>query len=97
VLIYAQDRCTVCAECSMDMEIFSGTPDGSCWGCWSSGNFPSVYLEIELISTQDRCTVCTECIVGSEIALGNIDQVEAHLDPFGSSFNLSARKVHDVH
>jgi hypothetical protein len=29
VLILMQDRCTVCAECTMGMEIFSGTPDGT--------------------------------------------------------------------
>jgi hypothetical protein len=25
----AQDRCTVCAECTMGMEIILGTPDGT--------------------------------------------------------------------
>jgi hypothetical protein len=29
VLISTQERCTVCAECTMGLEIFSGTPDGS--------------------------------------------------------------------
>jgi hypothetical protein len=29
VLILTQDRCTVCAECTTGMEIFSGTPDGT--------------------------------------------------------------------
>jgi hypothetical protein len=29
VLVSAQDRCTVCAECTTFMEIFSGTPDGT--------------------------------------------------------------------
>jgi hypothetical protein len=29
VLILTQDRCMVCAECTMAMEIFSGTPDGT--------------------------------------------------------------------
>ena len=27
VLILAQDRCTVCAECTIDMEIILDTPD----------------------------------------------------------------------
>jgi hypothetical protein len=29
VLICAQDRCTVCAECTTGMEIILGTPDGT--------------------------------------------------------------------
>jgi hypothetical protein len=29
VLILAQDRCTVCAECTTGMEIILSTPDGT--------------------------------------------------------------------
>jgi hypothetical protein len=29
VLVLAQDQCTICAECTKGMEIFSGTPDGT--------------------------------------------------------------------
>jgi D-arabinose 1-dehydrogenase-like Zn-dependent alcohol dehydrogenase len=29
VLIWAQGRCTICAECSMGMETISGTLDGT--------------------------------------------------------------------
>ena len=29
VLILAQDMCTVCAECTMGMEIILGVPDGT--------------------------------------------------------------------
>ena len=29
VLITTQDRCTVCAECTIGMEIILGTPDGT--------------------------------------------------------------------
>jgi hypothetical protein len=28
VLIWKQDRCTVCIECTTGMQIFLGTPDG---------------------------------------------------------------------
>jgi hypothetical protein len=28
VLVSAQDRCTVCAECTTGMEVFLDTPDG---------------------------------------------------------------------
>ena len=29
VLVSAQDRCMVCAECTLGMEIILGTPDGT--------------------------------------------------------------------
>ena len=29
VFVLAQDRCTVCAECTLGMEIILGTPDGT--------------------------------------------------------------------
>jgi hypothetical protein len=29
VIVLALDRCTVCAECTMGMEIYSSTPDGT--------------------------------------------------------------------
>jgi hypothetical protein len=29
LLILTQDRCTVCAECTMDMAIILGAPDGT--------------------------------------------------------------------
>ena len=54
-LILAQDRCTVCAEC---------TALKSFWpyqmalpGTWVKGRLVSVRLEIVLVSTQGRCTV----------------------------------------
>jgi hypothetical protein len=31
VLILVQDRCTVCAECTLVLEITLGTPDGPPW------------------------------------------------------------------
>jgi hypothetical protein len=29
ILVYVHDRFTVCAKCTMGMEIFTGTPDGT--------------------------------------------------------------------
>ena len=31
VLITTQDRCTVCAKCTIGLEIILGTPDGTTW------------------------------------------------------------------
>jgi hypothetical protein len=52
-----------------------------------------------LISTQDRYTVCAKRTISLEIILdapnytppGNVDQVEAHFDPFRDNLNLGAR------
>ena len=58
----------------------------------------SVHLEMVLILTQDRSTVCAEHTIGSESfrthpmeLLGDVGQIEACLDPFGDSVNLTAR------
>ena len=64
VLILKPDRCTVCVEHTIGLEIVLDAPDG--WKLmlvmW---NLISVRLEIVLILTQDRCTVCVEHTIGS--------------------------------
>ena len=73
----AQDRCTVCAECTSGMEIILGTPDRT----------PMlVRLEIVLISAQHRYTVCAECTMGMEIILGTADGTPSYRESCGSSF-----------
>ena len=72
VLILAQDRCTVCAECTMGMEIIVVVPNGTP-GTWVKGRLVSVRLEIVLVSTQDRCTVCAKHVIGSKVILGAPD------------------------
>ena len=72
VLILAQDRCTVCAECTMGMEIVLAVPDGTL-GDVGQGRLVSVRLEIVLVSTQDRCTVCDERAISSKLILGTPD------------------------
>ena len=37
VLVSAQDRCTLCKECTSGMEIILGTPDGTPSERWSIG------------------------------------------------------------
>jgi hypothetical protein len=70
---------------------------------WAKWKLILVYLEIVLISTQDRCTICAKRTIGSEsfwshliVHLGDVDQAKAHFNPFGYSFNLSTRQVHDL-
>jgi hypothetical protein len=58
--VSVQDRCTVCAKCTIGLEIVLDEIDGRLkW------KHISVRLEIVLILTQDRCTVCAEHTVGS--------------------------------
>ena len=63
VLVLVQDRCTVCAERTIGLEIVLDAPDGT--PRWRG----SVNLEIVLILTQDRCPVCAERTIGSQIVL----------------------------
>ena len=63
-----QDRCMVCAECTICSEIVLDAPDGTPW-CWVMWNQVSIRLEIILVLVQDRCTVCAERTIGSEIIL----------------------------
>jgi hypothetical protein len=67
VLVSVQDRCTVCTEHSIGIEIvlytLDGTPKRLKW------KLSLVRLEIVPLLMQDLCTVCVECTVGSEIVL----------------------------
>ena len=56
LLISAQDRCIVCAESTMGMEIILAVPDGTP-GHVGQGEARFSPFEIVLVSTQDRCTV----------------------------------------
>jgi ferredoxin len=68
VSVSVQDRCTVCAKCTIGSEIVFDAPDGTqvTWVIW---NLISVFLEAMLVSGQDRCTVCAKCTISSEIIL----------------------------
>jgi hypothetical protein len=70
VLISAQDRCMVCAECTTGVEIILGTPVGTPRLRVSSGSSFWSVLEIVLILALDGCTVCARCTTGMEINLG---------------------------
>ena len=66
VLILTQDRCTVCAERTIGLEIILDAPDGtpSDMGHVESR---SVHLEMVLELVQDRRRSCAKCIIGSDI------------------------------
>jgi hypothetical protein len=63
-----QDRCAVCAKCTIGSEIILDTPDGTpsdelMW------KLISVHSEVVLILRQDWCMVCAKHIVGSKITV----------------------------
>ena len=61
VLISAQDRCSVCTECNMGVEIALGAPGWYSKGMYVKLKLVLVHLGIVLISARDRCMVCAEC------------------------------------
>ena len=61
VFVLAQDRCTVCAECTSGVELALGTPEWYSLVMYLKWKLVSVRLVIVLISGQHRYTVCTEC------------------------------------
>ena len=66
----AQDRCMVCDECTLGMEIALGTPEWYSKVMYVKWKLILVHFEIILVSAKDRCTVCAECTSGMEIAFG---------------------------
>jgi hypothetical protein len=67
VLVSVQDRCTVCAKCTIGLELF-WMPMMILLGD-EAQVLHSVHLEIVIILMQDGCTVWVERIAGSEIIL----------------------------
>ena len=68
MLISIQDRCTVCTERTIGLEIV-GMHMMALLADVFKWRLISVHLEIVLTSTQDRCTVCARYTIGSEISL----------------------------
>jgi hypothetical protein len=73
VLVSVQDRCTVCANCTIDLEIVLDAPDVPPKRRGSNGKLVSVHLETVQILIQDGCTVSAERTVCSEIIMGAPD------------------------
>jgi hypothetical protein len=86
VIMLTQDRCTVCAECTIGSEIILAAPDGIPRWCGSCGiSFPS-FLQTVLVSVQDRCTFCAKHIIGLEIILDVPDRAPTRCGSCGISF-----------
>ena len=73
VLILTQDRCMVCIERTMGLDISFGRPPCNSLVKWVMWNLTSFYLETVLVSVQDRFVVCTRRTIGSEIILDALD------------------------
>jgi hypothetical protein len=67
-----QDRCTVCVERAIGLEIVLDTRWNS-FATWVMWNLSSFCLEIVLVSVQGRCIVCPRCTIGLEIILDALD------------------------
>ena len=68
VLLSVQDRCTVCAKRSIDLDSVINAPM-VLLGDEAQSKLILVHVEIVLIFTQDRCAVCAERTIGLEIIL----------------------------
>jgi hypothetical protein len=98
LLVSVQERCTVCAKCTIRLEIFLDALDGTLRLRGSSRKLISVRLEIVLILTQ----------IGARFApnvpqphksfwtylmelLCDVSHVESCFGPFGDSVSVGAR------
>jgi hypothetical protein len=96
VLIVTQDRCTVCAKCTICSEIILDAPDGSPRSHWSYG------MLFQSIWRQWKCQCKTGARFAQNIAqksfwihpmvlLGDEAQVDTCFSLFGDSANLDTR------
>jgi hypothetical protein len=69
VLFLTQDRCTVCAKCTIGSVIVFGHTRWYSLVMRLKWKLFLIRLEIVLILTQDRCTVCAKRTIGSETIL----------------------------
>jgi hypothetical protein len=97
MLVSVQDKCMVCAKCTIGSENHFARTRWYFYVTRLKWKLVLVHLEILLILTEDRCMVCVKRTIASEIILVRthpiellVDeaQVEAHFDPFGDSANL---------
>jgi hypothetical protein len=57
--VSVQERCGLCANCTIGSEVILDAPDGTL-GDEAQVDARLVCLEILLILMQDRCTICVE-------------------------------------
>jgi hypothetical protein len=72
VLVLMQDRCTVCTEHTIGLEIILDAPD-ILLGDMGQAEAHFDPFKDSFNPVQDRCTVCDECTTGMETALGTPD------------------------
>jgi hypothetical protein len=90
VLVSEQDRCTVCAKCTIGSEIVLDAPVGT--------PMYEVQGEARFIPFGDSanhdvsCTVCTECTMGSEIVLDAPDGTPRRRGSCGILFRSTRRR-----
>jgi hypothetical protein len=69
VLILVQDRCTVCVEHTIRLEIIVGCTRWISKVTLVMWNLISIHLETVLVLVQDRCMVCSKHTICIEIIL----------------------------
>ena len=71
LLVSVQDRCMVCARCTIGLLTVLDAPDGTTRSLGDEAQVEARFglSDILLILMQDRCTVCVEHTIGSEIVL----------------------------
>ena len=74
VLVLVQDKCTVCAKCTISSEIVLDAPNGKLLGDVGHVKSRSVRLEMVLVLVQDRCKVCGKRTIGLDIILDAPDR-----------------------
>ena len=64
VLVSVQDRCMVCARCTIGLQIILDAPDGTPRSRGVMWNLASFHFETVLVSVQDRWMVCARRTIG---------------------------------
>jgi hypothetical protein len=101
--VSVQDRCTVCAKCTIGLKSF--------WMHLIVLLVDEAQVDAHfspfgdrIILTQDRCMVCVERTIGSEIILdqhpmehlGDVGHVEFRIGLFVDGFRVGVRLVHGL-
>jgi hypothetical protein len=94
LLFLTQDRCMVCAKCTIGLEISLDAPNYTPRWCGLNVSLFWSLCEIVLISTQDRCTVYIEHAIGSEIILGIPDRTPRWRGSSGRSLWFAWRQCY---
>jgi hypothetical protein len=81
-----QDSCTVCAKCTIGLEIILDALDATPGDEAQVDAHFGLFGDIVLVSVQGRCMVCAKHAIGSEIILNAPDGTPRWRGSSGSSF-----------